>query len=293
MEEKYTMCNVIISFIENNQLSPDEEIKIKEVLLKRERKREEERFSRCLAGIIISNMEHEVSQRILKESSFKRYKPIWNRYFNQSVFGNMDASLLTEESIEEFILQIIESDGLIQNEYICFTKMLTTGLRKAKEKGFIDFSINPRIFKVRYGSKDELHLIENPYSDAEIAALLAFAEEHPEDERANACALFLLGGISSVGIINLRTEDFINDTNFVVIDDIDGEVAYGMTKERKRIIDRMIALHPDEPSVFMIKKDNRYCKLNGKSISIKLYYICEKLGITYRPIHKNDAVVTV
>lgn len=290
MEEKYTMCHVIRRFIESWQLSADEETRIKEVLLERERKREELRLSKCLSGIIIKDLEHQVEIGALKESSVKRYKPIWNRYFNQTDFGNTDVSLLSEEKVEEFILGTIESDGLTQNEYICFCRMLLMGLRKAKEKGLIDFEMNPRIFKVRCGNKDELHFIENPYSDEDIAAILTYADEHPEDVRANACALLLLGGISSVGIIHMKAQDFIKDKKFVVIDDIDGEVAYGVTKERKRIIDRMISLHPEEPYIFMAKKDKRYCKLGGKSISIKLYYLCENLGITYRPIHKNDVI---
>ena len=60
----------------------------------------------------------------------------------------------------------------------------------------------------------------------------------------------------------------------------------------KKIIEKALQLHPEEEEyIFMVKKEGRWTKLTVRGVQIKLYYICEEIGIEYKKIHRDDAIV--
>lgn len=138
-------------------------------------------------------------------------------------------------------------------------------------------------------SKLEPKYIKCPYSVEERKKILEWIERHQYDAKALAVALWLSGGIAPQDIINLRKEDCCGDRNMVV--------AMGCRKknskkwERAEIVQKALNLHPEELEfVFMFQKDSEWKKLKGSSIQMKLYNICDEIGIVYKSFHKDAAI---
>lgn len=134
----------------------------------------------------------------------------------------------------------------------------------------------------------EMKYIRFPYSYKERELVMEWIYGHSSDVKALAVALWFDGGITPQEIINLRREDCrigeaVNET----------EGSYKKTNQRwsrEEIVRRALKLHPEDLEfVFMYQKGAAWKKLNGSSIQMKLYNICDAVGITYKSVRKNEA----
>lgn len=131
--------------------------------------------------------------------------------------------------------------------------------------------------------------IKCPYSFEEREKILEWIDLHQYDAKALAVALWLSGGITPQEIINLRKEDyqcFKNlDTTMVC------EKRSFLKWNTMEIMWKALKLHPEGLEfVFMAQKGAEWKKLKGNSIQMKMYHLCDELGIIYKPFHKNEAI---
>lgn len=296
---KVTIGQMVIQMIQGDQLSAAEESEIKKILEERQGKREEDRLTRCLAGIIDADLTQKVESGQIKEATKRRYHPVYKRCFVDGKIGNMDASELTESLIRDAIIDAHESFGLDRNEIMCFMGMLQTGLNKMSEEGMLNFMPDKKMFKTYFEVDKGTNYIDNPYSIEEMEDIMAWVDRNPTDARGLAVGLWLSGRISPEEIINLKKE-CLDDVgaastgNLPAIKMPDSDRYLKLTSVRKRMIDSALALQSNNGMeyIFMVEKEHRWRKLTKKTLQIKLYYICEDLGIKYKAFHINDVILT-
>lgn len=285
-KDRTTVTDMIIMTINDNRLSVKEEVEIMDILRGRGEGREKKRMSRCLAGIAEQELQKRVDKGEIKESTKNRYHPIFRRCFLETEIGNMDAAELSESVVKDFVMEANEFLGLNRNDMYFFMGMLQTGLNKMSDMGLLTFEPDRKMYRVYVESERGIRYIDNPYSPEETKSIMDWIEEHSDiDVRALAVGLWLTGNISPEEIVALRKEDCW---------DSGSGIEKGMFKEcaRQRFVTEANKHHPDEEQyVFMVRKDGRWKRLNERSLQIKLYYICQDIGIVYRAFHKNEAII--
>lgn len=290
-ETKITVCNMLIQMITGNQLSLDDELEIKNVLEKREKEREEAKRNRCLSGIIEKELKKQMEMGVISEATGLRYQSILRRCFIDTTYGNLDASSLSESVVQEFIIETHESYGLTRNEMTFFIKLLKLGLNIMSQMQLINFTPQKKMFKNCIQKEHGIHHVCNLYPKKDTDLIIEWIENHPSDTRALALGLWFSGGICPLQIINLKKEDCWGSS------DMNEKIA-GLDRnifnewKRAEIIRKAINLHPEDTNyVFMVKKEGTWRKLTEKSLQVKLYYICQSLGIKYRAFHQNEIIV--
>ena len=297
---KVTMGQMIIQMIQGDQLSITEESEILGILEERHRKREEEKMDRCLAGVIERVLTENVEKGKIKEATKKRYHPIYRRCFLDSNIGNLDASELTEALIKEIIIDAHETLGTSRNDMLYFMGLLQIGLNKMSEEGMLNFMPNKKLYITFAEAEKENNYRDNPYSIEEMEDLMAWIDRNPDDVRGLAVGLWLSGGISPEEIVNLKKE-CLEDSGttstggFTAIKRPGSDRYLRLTNVRQRILDAALKIQSENGMeyIFMVEKEHRWRKLTKKSLQIKLYYICEDLGIKYKAFHCNDVILTI
>lgn len=286
-----TVYDIMIQMISEDHLSLEEETELQKFLEERETKRTETIKNRCLAGIIERELEELVKMGKLNKSTKQRYHPILRRCFMETSYGNLDASLLSEAVIQEFVMEAQESYNLNRNDLLFFTGMLKLGLNKMAQLGLISFTPHKKMFKSFIEPVQGIRQISNPYSEQDTNLIMEWIEDHSDDTRALAVGLWLSGGLSPLQIINLKKDECWGNTNTSdKIVEIDRNIFN--IWQRANYIRKAIKLHPEEDKyVFMISKDGVWKKLTERSLPIKLYYICQDIGIKYKAFHHNEMIV--
>lgn len=157
-------------------------------------------------------------------------------------------------------------------------------MEKASQKWMLE---RERIAAV--DSKFGVKYIRCPHSIEEREKIMEWIDQHQYDAKSLAVALWLSGGIAPQEIINLRKEDYRYlknmDTTMVC------EKRSFQKWNTIEIMWKALKLHPKELEfVFMSQKGADWKKLKGTSIQMKMYHICDEIGITYKPFHKNEAI---
>ena len=95
-------------------------------------------------------------------------------------------------------------------------------------------------------------------------------------------------------LIDLAFAEDIGDGDHTTLSCIPA-TAMGKSKlliKRARFIINALKLHPENKDyVFMAINDGRLEKLTPQSFQMKLYHICNRLGLEYKRINRNEAIV--
>lgn len=298
-KEGITVYDMINQMIRDGQFSANQEDALGMMLADRKEKREEERLSRCLYGIVMHEMDVRVSSGEVKQSTAKRYRPVIQRCFNGK-YGNMDAAEINEEIIQEFILEAIESYGLDRNEMSAYMRMLKQGLREMEKKEMLSFKPPKSLFTNHFEYISGTKLIDCPYAGKEQLDIGQWIASHPTDARGLACGLWLLGGdgLSPDKIINIKGQDawkYCPDGLKAGDGILDFDPDERRAEARKSIIETAMKIHPEETSyVFMVpKKESKgWKKLSGPVLQTKMSWICSSLNIKYKAFHHNEAIIS-
>lgn len=195
----------------------------------------------------------------------------------ESEIGNMPAKELSDILIKKFVLQAGKVYEVDRTRLKCFTGMLQTGLNKMAEEDMLDF-VPVKHAKEYLGSKIVIQYINNPYTPGETERIKEWIELHPSDIRGLALGLWFAGDVSMEEIANMKMED--------------GHKDIFKKWKRARFIINALKLHPENKDyVFMAINDGRLEKLTSQSFQMKLYHICNRLGIGYKKINRNEAIV--
>lgn len=268
------LCQIVSKIIDENQL-PDEDA-VRKILEEKGKKEEEDRGT-CLASVIKIELEKAIQSGQICESNVGLYQSVFNKSIKNSEFGNIPASELSDMLIRKFVLQAEKTYEMNRARLKCFTGMLQTGLNKMAEEDMLDF-VPVKHAKEYLGSKIVIQYINNPYTPEETERIKEWIELHPSDIRGLALGLWFAGDVSMEEIANMKMED--------------GHKDIFRKWKRARFIINALKLHPENKDyVFMAINDGRLEKLTPQSFQMKLYHVCNRLGINYKKINRDEAMV--
>ncbi|MFG6393273.1 MAG: hypothetical protein K1W24_03655 [Lachnospiraceae bacterium] len=276
-DDKITIiCKMVRQIIDEDKLADEAEIRR---ILEEKGKKEEEDRGICLASVIENELEKAIQSGQICEEHVGLYKSIFEKMIRESEIGNMPAKELSDILIKKFVLQAGKVYERDRTRLKCFTGMLQTGLNKMAEEDMLRFVPDRHIYRnyLIYPDK-EIHYIDNPYTDAETEKIKEWIDLHTNDIRGLALGLWFTGNATLLEIVNLKKED----------------ARKGIFKKWKkaRFISKALELNPKNGDyVFMTKSEGNLEKLTAQGLMMKLYHICNKLGIKYKKINKNEAMV--
>lgn len=285
-EDRITICDMIIQMISKNQLSLEDEARIRKMLEEKQRKQE----YRCIADVIESEVMRKIESKDITIK--KACQSVYRKCFMETQIGNMELAELTEKNISEFGRKVRNSFGLDKNEKIFFMAMLQTGLNKLSEDGHLNFIPDKDMYKRFIESGCSICYIDNPYSNEETESIMTWAEKHPADVRGIALSLWFAKGISLTEIVGLTKQDCWGGKR---TEDSTMKFRENLFKSsiRSKIVWRSLNLHPkDVKEVFVIPNEDGsgWKKLTEWGLQRKLWYICKDLEISYKRIYKDEAI---
>ena len=273
-EDKITVICRMVSQIINEYKLPDE-TEIRKILEEKVKKEEDRGI--CLASVIEKELEKAIKSGQICESNVGLYQSVFSKSIKNSEFGNIPASELSDMLIRKFVLQAEKTYEMNRTRLKCFTGMLQTGLNKMAEEDMLDF-VPVKHAKEYLGSKIVIQYINNPCTREETERIKEWIELHPSDIRGLALGLWFAGDVSMEEIANMKMED--------------GHKDIFRKWKRARFIINALKLHPENKDyVFMAINDGRLEKLTPQSFQMKLYHICNRLGLEYKRINRNEAIV--
>ena len=276
-DDKITIiCKMVRQIIDEDKLADEAEIRR---ILEEKGKKEEEDRGICLASVIENELEKAIQSGQICEEHVGLYKSIFEKMIRESEIGNMPAKELSDILIKKFVLQAGKVYERDRTRLKCFTGMLQTGLNKMAEEDMLRFVPDRHIYRnyLIYPDK-EIHYIDNPYTDAETEKIKEWIDLHTNDIRGLALGLWFTGNATLLEIVNLKKED----------------ARKGIFKKWKkaRFISKALELNPKNGDyVFMTKSEGNLEKLTAQGLMMKLYHTCNRLGIEYKKINKNEAMV--
>ncbi len=273
-EDKITViCKMVRQIIDEDKLADEAEIRR---ILEEKGKKEEERGI-CLASVIEKELEKAIKSGQICESNVGLYQSVFSKSIKNSEFGNIPASELSDMLIRKFVLQAEKTYEMNRIRLKCFTGMLQTGLNKMAEEDMLDF-VPVKHAKEYLGSKIVIQYINNPYTPEETERIKEWIELHPDDIRGMAIGLWFTGDVSLLEIANLKREECHKDIF--------------KKWKRARFVAKALELHPQNKDyVFMAINDGKLEKLTPQSFQMKLYHVCNRLGINYKKINRDEAMV--
>ncbi len=278
-EDKITvLCKVISQIINENHLLEMDEAELGKILKDKEKAKKKEDKESCLAEIIEQEMNHKLKNRQVEERTEQCYQSVLNNYFWENELGKMPVSALSESIIRKLIIQAKETFKMNKRKMTCFMGLLQVGLDRISKDGMADLVYDRHMF-INYISLEKgIRYVDNPYTEYEVSKIMEWIELHPYDIRGLALGLWFLGNITVVQIANLKRKDYHEDL---------------LKKyEKDKLVAKALELQPkDGEYVFMVEKDGIWKKLTAKGLQIKLYYVCEDLGIHYKKIRRNEALI--
>lgn len=278
--EKITVFDMIVQIINGDQLSAGEEAEIIGVLEERKRKRKrEEGEEPCLAAVVEKEMSESVGELGEKnELSKKLYQPIIDEYFWGTEIGNMPSSKLSEPIITSFISQMRDVYKLSKNQKLCFMGLLQVGLNKMAKESMLSFTPDKYLYRNYVALDRKIQYIDNPFTIEQTEQIRQWLNIHDDNCRNLCLTLFFAGGLSMSEIVNLKKDDCHR----------------GILKEKEEIVEKALNMHPMRGEyIFMDMKKGRPERLTTKGLQVKLYNICEVLGIEYKKIDRHGVLCCV
>ena len=270
------LCQIVSKIIYENQL-PDEDA-VRKILGKKRKKGEEDRGT-CLASVIENELKKAIQSGQICEEHVGLYKSVFEKMIRESEFGNIPATELSDMLVRKFVLQAEKIYEMDRTRLKCFTGMVQTGLNKLAEEDMLDFAPEKHIYKNYLMCSDRgIQYIKNPYSAEETEKIIEWIELHPDDIRGMAIGLWFTGDVSLLEIANLKREECHKDIF--------------KKWKRARFVAKALELHPkNKDYVFMAINDGKLEKLTPQSFQMKLYHVCNRLGINYKKINRDEAMV--
>lgn len=275
-EDKITViCKMVRQIIDEDKLLDEDEVRR---ILEEKGKKEEDRGI-CLASVIEKELEKAIKSGQICESNVGLYQSVFDKSIKNSEIGNMPAKELSDILIKKFVLQAGKVYEVDRTRLKCFTGMLQTGLNKMAEEDMLGFAPEKHIYKNYLMCSDRgIQYIKNPYSAEETEKIKEWIELHPDDIRGMAIGLWFTGDVSLLEIANLKREECHKDIF--------------KKWKRARFVAKALELHPkNKDYVFMAINDGKLEKLTPQSFQMKLYHVCNRLGINYKKINRDEAMV--
>jgi len=275
-EDKITvLCQIVNQIIDDNQVQDEDTI---QKILKEKVKVKDEDRGICLASVIEKELEKAIKSGQICEENAGMYWSVFEKSIKNSEIGNMPVAELSNMLIKKFVLQAGKTYESNKTQLKCFTGMLQTGLNKMAEEDMLRFVPVKHVYKEYLGSGSGIKYIDNPYSAEETEKIKEWVALHPKDIRGLAIGLWLTGNVSLMEIANLKKKD-VHKGLFI-------------KWERARLISKALQMNPQNGNyVFMVINEGNLEKFTAQGLMMKLYHVCNRLGINYKRINKNEAML--
>ena len=268
------LCQVINRIINENQLPNKAEIR--RILEEKGKKMEDDKI--CLATVVKKELEKAIQSGQICESNAGLYQSVFEECFEKNEIGKIPAAELSDMIIKKFVLQVGKTYEMNRTKIKCFTGMLQTGLNKMAEEDMLRFVPVKHVYKEYLGSGSGIKYIDNPYSAEETEKIKEWVDLHPRDIRGLAIGLWLTGNVSLMEIANLKKKD-VHKGLFI-------------KWERARLISKALQMNPQNGNyVFMVINEGNLEKLTAQGLMMKLYHVCNRLGIDYKRVNRNEAML--
>ncbi len=239
----------------------------------------------------------------IKKPTYERYKIDFERYFQ--VFGERKIKSVTEDEIEDFVIDCITQFHLTQKAYSNLRTIIYGIFKRARKKKYIQFGITEVINNMDMSRKifksSRKADYEEVFNDEEFEKLEKGLME--DIDLANlGLLLMLFTGIRVGELAVLKWDDY--DGSSIKIQrtetrykDKTGKYSYEVKETPKTeagirevvippqckwIIRKMRCINPF--GVYMFEKNGN--RIKTYSFRKRLYYICDKIGIPRRSPHK-------
>ena len=277
-ENKIVMlCQIVSRIISENQLPDEAETGLRKILEEEKTKKKED-SKICLISVIQKELESAIKRGQICEADVGLYQSVFEECFEKNEIGKIPAAELSDMIIKKFVLQVSKTYEMNRTRIKCFTGMLQTGLNKMAEEDMLRFVPVKHVYKEYLGSGSGIKYIDNPYSAEETEKIKEWVDLHPRDIRGLAIGLWLTGNVSLMEIANLKKKD-VHKGLFI-------------KWERARLISKALQMNPQNGNyVFMVINEGNLEKLTAQGLMMKLYHVCNRLGINYKRINKNEAML--
>lgn len=270
-----TLGDMIKQIINENQLSEVDEAEIQKMLEEKGKKKEE--MGTCLAAVVERELEKAIKSGQICGSHAGLYQSVFQECFEKSEIASIPAAELSDILIMKFVLQVRKIYEGNKIKIKCFTGMLQAGMNKMAEEKILDF-VPVKHAKEYIGSRNGIHYIYNIYTSEEAEKIKEYLELNFNDNRNVALRLWFAGNLSLVEIANLKKEDAYK-----------GIFRQG---EKAKLISKALELNPKNGNyVFMKINKESLEKITAQGLMMKLYHICNKLGIEYKMMNRNVAIL--
>ena len=239
----------------------------------------------------------------IKKPTYERYKIDFERYFQ--VFGERKIKSVTEDEIEDFVLDCITQFHLTQKAYSNLRIIIYGIFKRARKKKYVQFGITEVISNMEMSRKifksSRKADYEEVFDDEEFEKLEKGLIENL-DLTNLGLLLMLFTGIRVGELAVLKWDDYDGSSIKILrtetrFKDNTGKYAYEVKETPKTeagirevvippqckwIIRKMRCINPF--GVYMFEKNGK--RLKTYIFRKRLYYICDKIGILRRSPHK-------
>ena len=239
----------------------------------------------------------------IKKPTYERYKIDFERYFQ--VFGERKIKSVTEDEIEDFVLDCITQFHLTQKAYSNLRIIIYGIFKRARKKKYVQFGITEVISNMEMSRKifksSRKADYEEVFDDEEFEKLEKGLIENL-DLTNLGLLLMLFTGIRVGELAVLKWDDYDGSSIKILrtetrFKDNTGKYAYEVKETPKTeagirevvippqckwIIRKMRCINPF--GVYMFEKNGK--RLKTYIFRKRLYYICDKIGIPRRSPHK-------
>lgn len=246
----------------------------------------------------------------IKKQTYDRYYTDFIRFFKNGVYDISQEPIGTikEIDLEDFIKDSIVHFNMTNKAYAGLRTILIGVFKYAKKLGktnlsisyfFGDLDLSRNIFKSSNKSANQ-----NVFTDNEVKMICEYVENLPRPSVLDyGVLLAFYTGMRAGELVALQWKDIDTDVIHITkteerFKDESGKHLYQvrnsgkteastrdiiLTDYAKNILRKLKRLNPFGEYIFENKNQMRY---TGKKVTVRLYQICEKLGLEKRSLHK-------
>lgn len=266
----------------------------------------EENNEKSFKNVIDEWMNGKLVYDEIEQQTYDRYSTDVTRFLKGTWIYKKDISVITEYDLEEFIKQTIKQQELTAKAYSGLRTIIRGAFKYAYKKRwtsiniqdfFDNLDLSQKIFKKRVKK-------EQVFTDSEVRKIEDWILEHDRSITNLAILLGFHTGLRVGEITALKHSDVdfehsvlnVNKTEikyrtpsgryeYKIRDDAKTEAGNRhvvLNDKAMDVLNRIVELNPDAEYLIIGDKG----RVRGMFLTLKLYYICDTLGIQRKSMHK-------
>lgn len=254
-------------------------------------------------------IENKLLTRSIKEQSYNRYITDFKRFIENTDFGKLEVRAVSEDVLEEFVIETILEKQLTAKAYSQLRTILNGMFKFAKRKKYTQLSISNffqdlDLSKNMFQRKQRIDAQE-VFTDCEVKQITSFVRENPSIWNLAVLLLFQ-SGLRVGELVALKADDIdwenlalkISRTEIRIKNKETGKYTVAIAEHAKTECgERIVVLPPTalwtlkkiydaNPSGTYLFENEHGKRIRGTTITKRMYGICQSLSIEERSAHK-------